>query len=351
MEVYPTQRQALFSAHAEVFPSSAKKSSPSLSLLRTRGGISFCLAPLMSAVISSPHTRRYFRLTQLIAKKLQLFSAHAEVFPSYPAHRQEAAALLRTRGGISDVLAWLSNGEISSPHTRRYFPVRPAGRSVGSLFSAHAEVFPTPSSSTSTAKTLLRTRGGISYSYGGRVCGNRSSPHTRRYFQQWLNSPPLRALFSAHAEVFPWSAWKSPTTPTLLRTRGGISFVSLSLSPTSVSSPHTRRYFLEREVRQAKRDLFSAHAEVFPNNRLIVQHISTLLRTRGGISCSPQCLPFQGSSSPHTRRYFHVARLPTGGAFLFSAHAEVFPCRWGNLRTLRLFSAHAEVFPRPAQSE
>ena len=50
----------------------------------------------------------------------------------------------------------------SSPHTRRYFQGHPVYGTRRGLFSAHAEVFPSPSSFRSSAHTLLRTRGGIS---------------------------------------------------------------------------------------------------------------------------------------------------------------------------------------------
>ncbi len=74
-------KSAVFSAHAEVFPTKAYVDGKIRSLLRTRGGISFV------------RTRTRF--------PRKVFSAHAEVFPEAVAEWGEELRLLRTRGGIS----------------------------------------------------------------------------------------------------------------------------------------------------------------------------------------------------------------------------------------------------------
>src|SRR5699024_10496937 len=112
--------------------------------------------------ISSPHTRRYFHGQVFLVGQLFLFSAHAEVFPEGGGDREELLTLLRTRGGISYFLVSFFISWGSSPHTRRYFLFcRRVFHRMG-LFSAHAEVFPGIPANSSTARPLLRTRGGIS---------------------------------------------------------------------------------------------------------------------------------------------------------------------------------------------
>ena len=72
-------------------------------------------------------------------------------------------------------------------------------------------------------RSLLRARGGISYS---RIPHNQqgpSSPRTRRYFRAQPSFAMCTTLFSAHAEVFPTSATQPKNSQTLLRARGGIS--------------------------------------------------------------------------------------------------------------------------------
>ncbi|BAQ21107.1 hypothetical protein cgR_6045 [Corynebacterium glutamicum R] len=181
--------------------------------------------------------------------------------------------------------------------------------------------------------SLLRTRGGISKTGTTDVERAISSPHTRRYFLDPPAYEALVALFSAHAEVFPLPRGTLEAHHPLLRTRGGISSHVLSNGFPARSSPHTRRYFRKSPPEFRWRSLFSAHAEVFP--AITVEELATtsLLRTRGGISGMFLHRRRVILSSPHTRRYFLVARPRLVCHLLFSAHAEVFPpnrCRQGN---------------------
>ena len=50
---------------------------------------------------SSPHTRRYFQVMKPVEPRRTLFSAHAEVFPIDGHKGFVSITLLRTRGGIS----------------------------------------------------------------------------------------------------------------------------------------------------------------------------------------------------------------------------------------------------------
>ena len=132
-------------------------------------------------------------------------------------------------------------------------------------------------------------------------------------------------LFSAHAEVFPYQCHPQHPAASLLRTRGGISCSGLVTHEIKSSSPHTRRYFRGRPCIARRACLFSAHAEVFPIPAFSKNSAAPLLRTRGGIShvLSNSC--HCRSSSPHTRRYFRGRPCIARRACLFSAHAEVFP--------------------------
>ena len=94
-----------------------------------------------------------------------------------------------------------------------------------------------------------------------------SSPHTRRYFRRWYQNRLRVALFSAHAEVFPGQCHSRWRGQSLLRTRGGISLTEPVEGYYIDSSPHTRRYFLLARICAPITALFSAHAEVFPKPR------------------------------------------------------------------------------------
>ena len=74
----------------------------------------------------------------------------------------------------------------------------------------------------------------------------------------------IMRLFSAHAEVFPLILRLPVPSSALLRARGGISIVRTGRAMIELSSPRTRRYFLDPFDVYFTYKLFSAHAEVFP---------------------------------------------------------------------------------------
>ena len=152
-----------------------------------------------------------------------------------------------------------------------------------------------------------------------------SSPRTRRYFPRRASRGPPGFLFSAHAEVFPFSYMEMRVSGPLLRARGGISRCGLKNTKSTCSSPRTRRYFHSCRRCRATTGLFSAHAEVFPKPGVEKYAGNTLLRARGGISYTDANNSHACFSSPHTRRYFPIKRPDLAPLQLFSAHAEVFP--------------------------
>ena len=278
-------------------------------LLRTRGGISGAGSYCAGLGCSSPHTRRYFPYGAGRGLLHRLFSAHAEVFPIGEDMRADYGTLLRTRGGISKATPLTINPVNSSPHTRRYFPLIRAATTADKLFSAHAEVFPSLAAPSNLLAALLRTRGGISFNQSSAGVFTFSSPHTRRYFRPLPNLAGYPRLFSAHAEVFPSLKHHQDGHPSLLRTRGGISRGRGLEEYAALSSPHTRRYFHLARSPARFHTLFSAHAEVFPHDSYQPARYAPLLRTRGGISMLREVLSRNPSSSPHTRRYFQNYRV------------------------------------------
>ena len=91
-----------------------------------------------------------------------LFPAHAGVFPAALLLPGRVVTLPRARGGISvPPNEWLS-ANISSPRTRGYFRVGAAGAGPDALFPAHAGVFPRLVVKLVAGSTLPRARGGIS---------------------------------------------------------------------------------------------------------------------------------------------------------------------------------------------
>ena len=127
---------------------------------------------------------------------------------------------------------------------RRYFLSVYDAEGNFKLFSAHAEVFPTYSRSSPYSGSLLRACGGISRTtkHSARMGG--SSPRMRRYFRGSVVASREEVLVSAHAEVFPSIGGGLPARHALLRACGGISYDQAHTSHTIDSSPRMRRYFL-----------------------------------------------------------------------------------------------------------
>ena len=233
---------------------------------------------------SSPRTRRYFHIHRRSTSRQALFSAHAEVFPAWQSTRRVWRSLLRARGGISSCLPCDPASRSSSPRTRRYFLSCLSRLIQRMLFSAHAEVFPPLRIPRCRHVPLLRARGGISTLENSAVQARASSPRTRRYFRRLRSDKFRHLLFSAHAEVFPRPACRIFSRVPLLRARGGISIETNTVDASDISSPRTRRYFRVTESRRVSKPLFSAHAEVFRRGCRATTRRRSLLRARGGIS-------------------------------------------------------------------
>ena len=179
-----TTPATLFPAHAGVFPLGIAQILITHTLPRTRGGISEISKINGGLSVSSPHTRGYFRNRRHRIHHRHLFPAHAGVFPVADSIDKLMHALPRTRGGISRA-RWLGKCVlISSPHTRGYFRRCPRFYPRLSLFPAHAGVFPSTRRRNSPKVPLPRTRGGISSGRHVLLVEVDSSPHTRGYFPQ-----------------------------------------------------------------------------------------------------------------------------------------------------------------------
>ena len=153
-------------------------------------------------------------------------------------------ALPRARGGISINAGSRGVCDDSSPRTRGYFRVFGSFDGPDGLFPAHAGVFPTFARCRAMSLALPRARGGISYRYSDVLVTVPSSPRTRGYFRLTSNRTTPHKLFPAHAGVFPTIITMTTTSLALPRARGGISGRAIPPGRQRSSSPRTRGYFL-----------------------------------------------------------------------------------------------------------
>ena len=173
--------------------------------------------------------------------------------------------------------------------------------------------------------TLPRARGGISIPVPRETTQGGSSPRTRGYFLGRQGHARRRTLFPAHAGVFPEIHMIHNHMAPLPRARGGISIVQRVIGPELVSSPRTRGYFREVCFHFGSYRLFPAHAGVFPVLSWDHNPADSLPRARGGISSAADAAGHATDSSPRTRGYFLPRRRQASSRQLFPAHAGVFP--------------------------
>ena len=193
----------LFPAHAGVFPGGDRRDQLTDALPRARGGISKAREFIALYFPSSPRTRGYFRPGKSPTWSARLFPAHAGVFPIGKMIQAIQDALPRARGGISRAGGEILRVNASSPRTRGYFQRHYYTDRPMNLFPAHAGVFPCECDRHFCRPPLPRARGGISQIRIGDEPWETSSPRTRGYFPREEPIEPNPSLFPAHAGVFP----------------------------------------------------------------------------------------------------------------------------------------------------
>ena len=131
----------LFSAYAEVFP---EKEAPPFDgdafLCLRRGVSSSSLVTRLQKGFSLP-TQRCFWILSLSSFTQRLFSAYAEVFPSHRPLSSSTRSFLCLRRGVSSRSHHSQLAMCFSLPTQRCFPVLAHFTGVKRLFSAYAEVF------------------------------------------------------------------------------------------------------------------------------------------------------------------------------------------------------------------
>ena len=217
---------------------------------------------------------------------LVLFSAYAEVFP-----------------GSSAVILFARN--FSLP-TQRCFSTIGAPASLSSLFSAYAEVFLALGDHASSRDAFLCLRRGVSTMYRKNDSFGDFSLPTQRCFSSTRSARGAKTLFSAYAEVFPYTDLKAKVKEAFLCLRRGV----------SPSRPHgcgarrfslpTQRCFQSKCCRKPPTSLFSAYAEVFLSSTALSPSTGTFLCLRRGVSQAfDQPITPPGFSLP-TQRCFYV---------------------------------------------
>ena len=137
----PSAQNRLFSAYAEVFPIHRSTLPGRLPFLCLRRGVSVTvMAPTLKPVFSLP-TQRCFQSKYAAVDYGSLFSAYAEVFPSTLKTPRKASPFLCLRRGVSRSSTPNAMIRSFSLPTQRCFFLSISEGWERSLFSAYAEVF------------------------------------------------------------------------------------------------------------------------------------------------------------------------------------------------------------------
>ncbi len=127
------------------------------------------------------------------------------------------------RRGVSDALEIAAEAGCFSLPTQRCFWLQRSEMGIWQLFSAYAEVFLSPVSSSTGRFSFLCLRRGVScIDVAVQACGCFSLP-TQRCFSESGKTDGRRRLFSAYAEVFPRRQDNERNSSSFLCLRRGVS--------------------------------------------------------------------------------------------------------------------------------
>ena len=235
----------LFSAYAEVFPRCTGRTTPLVTFLCLRRGVSPLPAVQEVQRLFSLPTQRCFRIQILKLRSKKLFSAYAEVFPPRDLTVVELVAFLCLRRGVSRASAAGNRRRAFSLPTQRCFYLQLPYLQAQELFSAYAEVFPYTDLKAKVKEAFLCLRRGVSPSRPHGCGARRFSLPTQRCFQSKCCRKPPTSLFSAYAEVFLSSTALSPSTGTFLCLRRGVSQAfDQPITPPGFSLPTQRCFYV-----------------------------------------------------------------------------------------------------------
>ena len=133
--------EQVFSARAEVFLTRTLILKRRMGFLRASGGVSRCDAQPFGLYEFSPRERRCFLPHGWMQNGDKVFSARAEVFPSFGEGGRHQQCFLRASGGVSNSKNANAISALFSPRERRCFRVPRVPRELQAVFSARAEVF------------------------------------------------------------------------------------------------------------------------------------------------------------------------------------------------------------------
>ena len=193
---------------------------PASGILRACGDVSSCSAYSCLPLRYSPRMRRCFLILSDSVSPSLVFSAHAEMFPSSHRGQDGEGGILRACGDVSAASNLFGTYRKYSPRMRRCFRMMEEKPPSLSVFSAYAEMFLQGRSRALMSTGILRVCGDVSGYGAGTVL---YSPRMRRCFYPCGRLRGRWVVFSAYAEMFPTSCRHPCHSPSILRVCGDVS--------------------------------------------------------------------------------------------------------------------------------
>ena len=253
-----------------------------------------------------------------------VFPAHAGVFLHVTRYALLRAGIPRSRGGVSIPVVPMGYAASYSPLTRGCFlPPRIYLQDLH-VFPAHAGVFLLARVFLSFCLCIPRSRGGVSAMGVPSDSPQMYSPLTRGCFCMACRIARTREVFPAHAGVFPRLQAGALQIPRIPRSRGGVSQRRPFQDQALQYSPLTRGCFQRGIKKPGWADVFPAHAGVFLPATSARMSVQCIPRSRGGVSHHHTPNNLRYGYSPLTRGCFFLLLLQPHSRYVFPAHAGVF---------------------------
>ena len=232
----------------------------------------------------------------------------------------------RTRGDVPFVYSNTSSQDWLPPHTRGCtFSALPL-RGGGNASPAHAGMYPQSGLVLQHLLGFPRTRGDVPFVYSNTSSQDWLPPHTRGCT---FSALPLRGggnASPAHAGMYPQSGLVLQHLLGFPRTRGDVPFVYSNTSSQDWLPPHTRGCTFSALPLRGGGNASPAHAGMYPQSGLVLQHLLGFPRTRGDVPFVYSNTSSQDWLPPHTRGCTLLWGDRADGLVASPAHAGMYLC-------------------------
>ena len=197
------QRRRVFPAHAGLYQPQTTAPTATRCFPRTRGVVSAVRTAPVIVIEFSPHTRGCIWNVRIAFAKVQVFPAHAGLYPADPYRNNVPTRFPRTRGVVSKEADIERAANAFSPHTRGCIAPGFYDPEAEGVFPAHAGLYRDVQAKAQKAIGFPRTRGVVSSWNRSLRRQGKFSPHTRGCIGRGWPAGLGMAVFPAYAGLYP----------------------------------------------------------------------------------------------------------------------------------------------------